>query len=182
MNQNLYEYPTLAVNYSSLFTKTPHRPSQTSVWYHPVPLRQGGRCFVQAGRRGSLATASVWVTYMVAWTPHKSRGIHPELAIPWVEVLICAQGGRGSQPSKHFRTFKWHASKSVPWSDSGTGLSAEHFPRTEQCSTCPFVGLQLQTVLVNGCYSENTPLISGWTLGLHTKELHCATRYLGPVA
>jgi len=27
-------------------------------------------CFVQAGRRGSLATASVWVTYTVAWTPH----------------------------------------------------------------------------------------------------------------
>lgn len=48
----------------------------------------------------------------------------------------------------------------------------------KQCSTCPFVGLQLQTVLFNGCYSENTPLISGWTRRLHTKELRCATGYL----
>lgn len=150
-NQNLCEYPTLAVNYSSLFSKTPRRHSQTSVWSHPVPLRQGGPC-LQAGRRGSLATASVWVTYMVVWTPHgvwvqKQR--HPSRTSHSMDGsahLDKVAGGR-SPPSTSELLSDMLPRAFPPWSDSGTGFSAEHFPLAKQCSTCPFVGLQFRTVL-----------------------------------
>lgn len=120
---------------------------------------------------------------MVAWTPHgvwvqKQR--HPSRTSHSMDGsahLDKVAGGR-SPPSTSELSSDMLPRAFPPWSDSGMGFSAEHFPLTEQCSTCPFVGLQLRTVLFNGCYSENTPLISGWTRGLHTKELHCATRYL----
>ncbi len=149
---------------------------------HKCKCRQGGPC-LQAGRRGSLATASVWVTYMVAWTPHgvwvqKQR--HPSRTSHSMDGsahLDKVAGGR-SPPSTSELSSDMLPRAFPPWSDSGTGFSAEHFPLAKQCSTCPFVGLQLRTVLLMAAIHKTPPLISGWTRGLHTKELHCATRYL----
>lgn len=103
---------------------------------------------------------------------YKNRGNHPELAIPRMEVLI----------------WRWQGVVALQ------ALSSDMLPRTFpgpkaerdflrsisllQCCTCPFDGRQLRTMLSNGCYSENTPLISGWTRGLHTKEWTAFSYYI----